>query len=190
MKIITIVGSPRKGNSEAIAIKLKELLAKKGIDNNVILLRELKIHRCVACVEFCNHNLKCRYKDDMEQLLDKYVAADGYIMISPNYFQMPTGLLKDFIDRSGILMVQKREEHFKKKKAVVITIGNDIMERIQNCASVIANNYFGEIGLIKILKKSFTGKSELQGHYNDIFDNGINPEIIKDLQECANFFVD
>ncbi|OGF99252.1 hypothetical protein A2Y99_03205 [Candidatus Gottesmanbacteria bacterium RBG_13_37_7] len=187
MKIVTICGSPRKGNSEAISFKLQDLLAEKGLENEIILLRKQKIHRCVACVEYCNHKLKCRYKDDMEEILNKYVAADSYIMISPNYFQMPTGLLKDFIDRSGILMVQGREEHFKKKKAVVIALGTDDLERIENCANVIADNYFREVGLTKILEKSFQSRSELKGNDNDIFENGLNHHILEDLQECVEF---
>jgi multimeric flavodoxin WrbA len=187
MKIVSICGSPRKGNSETILLELQKRFLAKGIENEIILLRKKNIKRCQACVEYCNHKAKCRIKDDMEDILDKYVAADGYIIITPNYFQMPTGLLKDFIDRSSVLAVQNREAHFKNKKAVVICIGTDTFERIGNCAKTLVN-YFGEVNLTNVLVKLFQSKSELKGNLNDIFENNLNPKINHDLQECVNFF--
>ena len=188
MKILSICGSPRKGNSETILLSLQVLLQAKRVENEIVLLREKKIHRCQACVEYCNHYKKCRLQDDMVEILDKYVVADGYIIATPNYYQMPPGIFKDFIDRSSILLSQNREEHFKHKKAVVICVGTDTLERIGNCAKVIADNYFGEVGLTQTMKKCFQSKSELKGNYNDIFENGLNPKIKQDLKECVNFF--
>jgi multimeric flavodoxin WrbA len=52
----------------------------------------------MGCVEYCNHELKCHQKDDMTEIMNKMEAADGFIFISPNYFRMPTGLFKDYID--------------------------------------------------------------------------------------------
>jgi len=42
MKILSICGSPRRGNSEAIIKRLKEIFEQKGIENKIILLREKK----------------------------------------------------------------------------------------------------------------------------------------------------
>jgi len=189
MKIVSICGSPRKGNSETILLYLQKLLRTQGHENEIILLREKNISRCHGCVEYCNRNHKCRIDDDMSSLLDTYVSGDAYIVVSPNYFQMPTGILKDFIDRSSILNSQNREEHFKHKKAVVITIGTDTLEHVGNCANVIGDNYFSEIGLTKVLKKSFHSRSELKGNLNDVFENGLNKNIIKDLKECVEYLI-
>ncbi len=187
MKIVSICGSPRKGNSETILLKLQELLRQKGVENEIILLRTKNIKRCTACVEYCNHQHKCHIKDDMEDILNTYVSGDGYIFAFPNYFQMPPGIMKDFIDRSCVLSPQNREEHFKNKKAVVITVGTDSKELIKNAADTIAKYYFGEVGLTKVLVKCFRTISELKGNFNNIFEDDKNPDIQKDLTECVNF---
>ena len=89
MKILSICGSPRKGNSEAIINRLKEIFEHKGIENEVILLRRKNIQRCNGCVEYCNKNLKCSHGDDMSKIINKMIDADGYVFVSPNYFAMP-----------------------------------------------------------------------------------------------------
>ena len=37
-------------------------------------------------------------------------------------------------------------------------------------------------------QKSFQGNSELRGNANDIFENGLNPNIQKDLQNLVDSF--
>jgi len=133
MRILSICGSPRKGNSEAILLKLQEILRAKGVDNEIVLLREKKISRCLGCVEYCNHKLECQIKDDMQEIMAKMEKADGFIFLSPNYFQMPTGLFKDFIDRCSIFYTRGAEKQFRKKKAVVIGVGADVLGSKTKC---------------------------------------------------------
>jgi len=188
MKILSICGSPRKGNSESILLWIQKIFKERGIDNEIILLREKKINRCLGCVEYCNHELKCRIEDDMKIIMDKMEKADGYIFISPNYFNMPTGLFKDFIDRCSIFCTAEKENEFKKKKAVVICVGADIIENIDVCTNNIADNFCRIIGMDVVMRKSYTAKSELKGNYNDIFENGLNSTIEKDLNKIVDLF--
>ena len=185
MNILTVCGSPRKGNSEAIALKLQELFRKKGITNEVILLRQQHIEVCKGCVEFCNHKLNCRYKDDMVQIIEKIRKANRLIFITPNYFQMPPAIFKNFIDRSSIFYTRGEDKLFKKKKAAVICIGTDTVKRIQVCTDNIANLFCKTIGLPVVVTKSFRSNSELKGNFNDILENNLNPSLRKDLNEIV-----
>ena len=168
VKILSICGSPRKGNSESVLDRIGQILKEKGIENEIILLREKNIQRCQGCVEYCNHNLECRHKDDMAQIRQKMVKADGYIFSLPNYFGMPPGLFKDFIDKCSIFYTAQTD--LKKKKAIVISVGTDlplIKENVRN----IAKNFCEILGIKVIATGAFISKSELKGDYNDIFKN-------------------
>ncbi|MBN2015616.1 flavodoxin family protein [Candidatus Dojkabacteria bacterium] len=185
MKVLSVCGSPRKGNSEAILKRLQKLLEEKGAENEIILLRNKEINRCLGCVEYCNHKLKCQIKDSMQAIMEKMEQADAFIFISPNYFKMPTGLFKDFIDRCSIFFTAGKENIFKKKKAIVISVGTDSIENIDVCLNNIADNFCSTIGLPVVAKKSFRSRSELKGNYEDIFDKELNPTINKDLKELV-----
>jgi multimeric flavodoxin WrbA len=188
-KVLSICGSPRKGNSEAILLRLQEIFKEKGIDNEIILLRQKKITPCGGCVEYCNSKLECHIKDDMPEIMGKIEESDGLIFVSPNYFKMPTGLFKDFIDRCSIFYTVGKEEQFKVKKTAVIAVGTDALEGIDVCANNIADNFCRAIGLNVVAVKSFQSHSELKGNFNDIFESGINPNIKQDLEKIADLLV-
>jgi multimeric flavodoxin WrbA len=189
MKILTICGSPRRGNSETIALTLQKLFKDKKVDNDIILLREKNIERCHGCVEFCNHELKCRLDDDMSGIMEQMTKADGFVFITPNYFQMPPGLFKDYIDRCSIFFTANQHESFQTKKAVVICVGSDEPEKTDVCTNIIAHNFCEIIGLTIVGTKSFQTHSELNGNYNDIFENSINLTVKSDLQTLADSLV-
>ena len=189
MKILSICGSPRKGNSETVLLYIKKLLKEKGVDNEIILLRKKKINRCLGCVEYCNHKLECLIQDDIQAIMKKMETADGFVFISPNYFKMPSGLFKDFIDRCSIFYTAGKEKEFAKKKTIVICVGADETSGIDVCTNNIADNFCKTIGMKVVGKKSFRSRSELKGNYNDIFENKLNLNIEKDLQRLVNLLV-
>jgi len=183
LKILSICGSPRKGNSEAILYRLKEILEKKGIKNEIILLREKNIQGCRGCVEYCNRNLKCWQKDDMAEIMKKMIKAHGYIFAIPNYFGMPPGLFKDFIDKCSIFYTAQTD--LTSKRALVISVGTDlplIKENIQN----IVKNFCNTLKIKVVTEGAFISRSELKGNYNDIFENKLNPNIEKELEKMVD----
>ncbi len=182
-KILLVCGSPRKGNSETIIYKMQELLKAKGVNTEAVLLREKKIERCNGCIEYCNKHLACYKKDDVPKLLEKMKKADAFVFVSPNYFRMPPGLFKDFIDRCCVLYTAQID--FSKKKSCVIVVGEEKARYSDICTNHIAKNYCEILGMKVVVKKSFQSKSELKGNYNDIFENGFNKNILKDLEEIA-----
>jgi multimeric flavodoxin WrbA len=182
MKILSICGSPRAGNSEAIIRRLDELLKAKGAENEIILLRKQNIQPCAGCVEYCNKRLKCWKKDDMPGLLDKMLEADGYIFISPNYFKMPSGLFKNFIDRCSVLYTAKVD--LSKKRAVVIATGADEVKHINVCLRNITDNFCKALGIKVVAAKSFRSKSEFEGDPATSLKQ-LNPGLDKDLERMV-----
>jgi len=78
----------------------------------------------------------------------------------------------------------KKKPDLSKKRAVVITVGTD-QEFIDACRDHVAK-WFCETSRIRVVaKKSFLSKSELKGNYNDIFENKLNPNIDKELENVA-----
>jgi len=104
MKVIGVCGSPRKGNTEWMLRKLLEGVAKARIDTELILLREKDIKGCDGCLT-CETGGKgrkgiCTIQDDMQRIYPKLVEADGLAFGTPAYFEMLSGLLKNFMDRT------------------------------------------------------------------------------------------
>jgi multimeric flavodoxin WrbA len=183
MKILSICGSPRRGNSEAILNRLKKIFKKNKIENEIILLREKNIQRCNGCIEYCNHNLKCHHKDDMAKIMKKMLEVDGYVFVSPNYFAMPPGLFKNFIDKCSIFYTA--QTNLTSKKAIVISVGTDlpfIKENVRN----IAKNFCETLGIKVVATATFVSRSELKGNYNDIFENNLNPNIENEIEKMAD----
>ena len=96
LKILSICGSPRKGNSEAILYRLKEILERKGLKNEIILLREKNIQRCRGCVEYCNRNLKCYQKDDMAEIMKKNDQSPWLYLCPTKLFWYATRTVQRF----------------------------------------------------------------------------------------------
>jgi len=104
MKVVGICGSPRKGNTEWMLRKLLEGANEAGVETELILLREKDIKGCDGCLS-CEAGGKerkgvCRIKDDMQQIYPKLIEAEGLAFGTPVYFEMLSGLLKNFMDRT------------------------------------------------------------------------------------------
>ncbi len=104
MKIIGISGSPRRGNTEWMLMTLLQEAARNGAEVEPLLLRRMNIRLCRGCLacEEGGKNRKgiCKIKDDMNSVYPKLLAADVIVLASPAYFEMISGLLKNFLDRT------------------------------------------------------------------------------------------
>ena len=104
MKVIGICGSPRKGNTEWMLTKLLEEVAKAGVETEMILLRNRQVKGCDGCLSCevggTQRKGACRIQDDMQLIYPKLIEADGFAFGTPVYFDMLSGLLKNFMDRT------------------------------------------------------------------------------------------
>ncbi|MFH0925449.1 MAG: flavodoxin family protein [bacterium] len=106
MKILGINGSPRKdGNTSKMIMKVFEVLNAEGIQTEFIQLGGENIKGCIACYK-CKENKdkRCAVKNDIfNEIFEKMVETDGFILGSPTYFADVTSELKALIDRSGFV---------------------------------------------------------------------------------------
>ena len=138
MKLIAINGSPR-GMRGATGRLLEEVIAgatQAGAEVEVVCLAETPIKPCVAC-DTCHRVGLCPLKDEYEAIKNKLVAADGFILASPNYIFSVSAQLKALFDRlNGMVHCIALEEKYA---AVVETSGGggdeevlQYMERMVN----------------------------------------------------------
>jgi multimeric flavodoxin WrbA len=104
MKILGISGSPRAGNTEWMVKTVLGAINNAGIETELILLRKLDVKLCTGCLtcEAGGNDRKgiCKLQDDMNAMYPKILAADGLVLGTPAYFELLSGLLKNFIDRT------------------------------------------------------------------------------------------
>ncbi len=101
MKVIGIVGSPRKGgNTERLIAAALETIAAEGISTEMIPLRDKDIRPCDACLS-CRKTGHCKIQDDFEPVYQKMLEADGIVVGSPVYFSAPTPNVLALLQRAG-----------------------------------------------------------------------------------------
>jgi multimeric flavodoxin WrbA len=104
MKVVAICGSHRKGNTEWMLKKLLERVEENGAEVELILLRKANVKMCLGCLS-CEEGGKdrkgiCKIKDDMNALYPKLLSADCLVLGTPAYFELVSGILKKFMDRT------------------------------------------------------------------------------------------
>jgi len=102
MKIIIFYGSihKKRGNTHVIIEAFSKGAKEAGADVEVVLLAEMKIKNCRACLKCWTKTPgKCVLADDMPALLEKFMQADIVVMATPVYIHNVTGIMKTFLDR-------------------------------------------------------------------------------------------
>ncbi|MBI4266774.1 MAG: flavodoxin family protein [Chloroflexi bacterium] len=109
MKVIGIVGSPRKnGNTEILTAYTLKTISEHGLDTELIRLAGLEIKQCTACMA-CKDEERCSIEDDLFPIYLKMKEADGIILASPVYFGSATALIKALIERVGYISRWNKE---------------------------------------------------------------------------------
>ncbi|NLG85484.1 MAG: flavodoxin family protein [Firmicutes bacterium] len=99
MKVMGVVGSPRRGgNTEILVETVLAGAAAAGADTEVYRLNELNIRGCQAC-DHCQEHGRCRQTDDMALLYEALLRSDGIVIGSPIYMGYLTAQTKLFLDR-------------------------------------------------------------------------------------------
>ena len=103
MKVIGIVGSPRKnGNTELLTTHALKAIAEEGLDTELITLAGLTINPCNACM-ICQKEERCSIEDDLFPIYLKMKEAQGIILSSPVYYGSATALIKGLMERAGFI---------------------------------------------------------------------------------------
>ena len=103
MKAIAINGSPRKGwNTDMLLQQASKGAADAGAETELIQLSDLSFsgcRRCFACKRAGAETGRCMWKDDLQPVLDKILAADVVFMGSPIYLGNVSGMMYCLMER-------------------------------------------------------------------------------------------
>jgi multimeric flavodoxin WrbA len=153
MKILVIMGSPRKGNTFRACEEFREHLQKIcTAEFEYIWLKDAHIEPCKGCfVCFSRGEDKCPSRDDDVHLIEqKMLDADGVLFASPVFSWNVTGQMKTFIDR--ISYTGHRPRFFKKKAFFLVTTGimgaDDVLKYMKTTAWAWGFECAGTVGLI------------------------------------------
>ena len=127
MKIIAIMGSPRgKGSGYRIVRMIEDRMKAMGnVEFEYLFLKDMNLKPCTGCYTcMAKSEDKCPLKDDRDAIVQKLLAADGFILSSPVYVSNVSWLMKNFIDRFAY-MNHRPLFHSQKMLTVVNMAGTD-----------------------------------------------------------------
>jgi multimeric flavodoxin WrbA len=131
MKALGINGSPVKGGN--IDILIKEVIRgirekgskKKGAEDKIFYLDNLKIMPCKSCGKAPAEPDLCLYHDDMDLVYPQLLSSNYFILGSPVYFDSVSAQMKLFIDRCNcfrpLTKNQDGKYHFKTQERFLST---------------------------------------------------------------------
>ena len=165
MKVIGICGSPRKGNTEWMLGKLLEGVTRSGVETDLILLRELNIKGCDGCLacEIGGKERKgtCHIKDDMQQIYPKLIGADAWALGTPVYFELLSGMLKNFMDRTCPIWTK-----LEGKPVVGIAVAEEgtgkAIDNLKTYASICSMRWLGQVTALAKTPKQTSKDKELE----------------------------
>lgn len=151
MKILAILGSPRKnGNSEILARTIIDTIKQHhSADVEYLRLAKTEISPCRGCGG-CEKTGLCVIKDDMGDLYPKVDAADIIFLISPVYFYGISAQIKTFIDRFQARWSRKylQEIRFRQednRKGYLISTAATHGKKVFDGSILVAKSYFDAI---------------------------------------------
>ncbi len=106
MKIITILGSPRKKGNTATVLSMFENMVGKDHEVERININQYKVGGCLGCYK-CKEKKDepgCVQKDDALTIFEKMIQADAIVYASPLYCWSFTSQIKPLIDRHFCLV--------------------------------------------------------------------------------------
>ena len=135
MNILAILGTYRKGKTiDTLVDKAIEGAQSRGASVEKVRLIERHIEYCRNCM-VCKNNPEptvapCPIKDDMQELLLKMDAADGYILACPVNMGQVTAVTKTFLERTCWALARPGRQYFlkgcpvprnpRRKRAIII----------------------------------------------------------------------
>ena len=110
VRILGIVGSPRKGGNTEVMIgaALEAARGLGGVQTDIIPMAGRNVSPCKGCSHCWFKQGECAIKDDAYEIVQKMVEADGLIIGSPVYFGSITATLKALLERCLRLNILKK----------------------------------------------------------------------------------
>jgi multimeric flavodoxin WrbA len=120
MKILGVVGSPRKGgNTEILMKEVLQQAHEAGCETEMFRMSEKRVAPCDACAG-CVETGSCVIQDDMQELYSMFDRADGIIFGTPVYLGSVSAQTKAIMDRTFSLL-RRRALKGKVAGSLVVT---------------------------------------------------------------------
>jgi len=147
ISVVMFNGSPRKGGNTQLCLeRVQRGLDAEGISSEIVPLAEKRIEPCRACMS-CAGERRCIQEDDLNEMIEKMVAADGIIIGSPTWFGSVSGWVKNLIDRAGLVSRLNGHLYRHKVGTPVIALRRGGAVQVYNeIMSFFAINHFFMVG--------------------------------------------
>ena len=137
MKVINILGSPRRnGTSARIAASFVDAAQELDAVVDSFYLNGMRYRGCQGCERCHNKSDRCILDDDIKYVLESLYTADVALFSSPVYYGDTSGQFKKFFDRTWSLVRPNFMEDLanasrlpRGKTAVFILTQGDVAER-------------------------------------------------------------
>lgn len=167
MKVVCIIGSPRKNGSTAFLVdKILEGIDVKDIKVSKYYLGELNISFCKGC-KVCHQTGLCTQDDDMKNIVSDVLDSDIVIIGSPSYWGDVTGQLKVFFDRNTPFSDTnpKRLSIPKARKGISIAVRAGRNQGENSHIIETIEHYFGHMWIEPFGRLSVCGVTEIEDLY-------------------------
>jgi multimeric flavodoxin WrbA len=132
MKVLAIIGSPKKGNTYKITHHVEQRLrlyvqsddgGEGALEFDYLFLKDADLGLCKGCF-LCipKGEDRCPLKDNRAEIEKRILASDGIILATPVYSMNVSWLMKNFMDRFAYTL--HRPRFVKQKLMLVATAGN------------------------------------------------------------------
>jgi multimeric flavodoxin WrbA len=131
MKVLAIIGSPKKGNSYKITQRVEDRLrsyaehdgvGKVDLEFDYLFLKDAGLELCRGCfVCISRGEDKCPLKDSQVDIENRILTSDGIILVSPVHSANVSWLMKNFIDRFSYTL--HRPTFVNQKLMLIVTVG-------------------------------------------------------------------
>ncbi|MCK4797921.1 MAG: flavodoxin family protein [Spirochaetes bacterium] len=151
MKVLVIIGSPRKKNTYQIAqLFEKNINEIEKSEFKYIFLNEVNLEYCRGCGVCKNDENLCPIKDDALKIRDEMLNSDGIILTSPVYASHESALMKNFLDRFHYFHF--RPMFFDKAAIILSTTGyrglNEVLKYLNGTTRSWGCHIAGNLGVI------------------------------------------
>lgn len=184
MNILVLLGSPRKKDSYNLCKMIENKMNKKGATSfKYIHLASMNIKECRGCDQCLKKGEEyCSIKDDISELREKLINADGIIFASPVYVCHVTATFKKVIDRLAYLF--HRPELIGKPALNVITTGGGARKVTGKYLKMTACGWgCNLIGTISVISPMFFEGKKDNNMYNPKYCQKVNRTMDKLIDE-------
>jgi multimeric flavodoxin WrbA len=149
MKVLGILGSPRKGgNTELLLEEALKGAEAEGAEVERLRITDYNIIPCKECLA-CYKDGNCIILDDMAKIYPKLLEADILLLASPIFFYGVTAWAKALIDRCQALWSRKYQlkdpsygKEGRKRKGFFISVGGTKGQKTFEGAILTAKYFF------------------------------------------------